>query len=126
MLTPKQWLQHNFSFGSHGEQQAAQFLSNHGYRILDSNVSFNNHEIDLVALDSQLSEVVFVEVKTRFSDEYGHPSHAVDRSKLRNMQYVADWYRRLKKLENDFRFDIITVISDTGEIEHFENVTWNS
>ena len=126
MLSLKQKQQHNFSFGSQGERQAVEYLIKHDYQILDVNVSFNTQEVDIVAFDPKLNEVVFVEVKSRWSDEYGHPSQAVTRQKLRNIQYVAGVYRQQKKLDNDYRFDIITVITDTGEIEHFENVTWNS
>ncbi|HEX7017633.1 MAG TPA: YraN family protein [Patescibacteria group bacterium] len=124
MLSQKQEQQHNFSFGSQGERQAVEFLKKEGYQILDVNVSFNTQEIDIIALDTELDEIVFVEVKSRWSDEYGHPSKAVTREKLRNIQYVAGVYRQQRKLDKDYRFDIITVITDTSEIEHFENVTW--
>lgn len=88
-------------------------------------MSFKNQEIDIVALDRAVDEIVFIEVKTRTSDEYGHPSRAVNRDKLKNIQYVAGVFRRRHRLDKDYRFDIITVIVDTNEIEHFENVTWS-
>lgn len=124
MLSLKQQLQPNFSVGSQGEEQAVAFLKERGYQILDLNVSFNNQEIDIVAVDTELNELVFIEVKTRTHSEFGHPSQAVDRLKLRNLQFVARAYRREHKLDKDYRFDIITLTTDTGEIEHFENVTW--
>ncbi len=76
-----------------------------------------------MALDAELDEVVFIEVKTRSHPFYGDPSHAVGRDKLRSMQYVAAVFRRERHLDKDYRFDIISILP--GQIEHFENVTWS-
>lgn len=87
-----------------------------------TNVRVGNHETDLIALDTELNELVFCEVKTRQGEEYGEPSYAVDRDKLKSMQIVARSYIKTQKIKLDYRFDIITVIS--GKIEHYENVSW--
>jgi putative endonuclease len=108
--------------GEIGEQIARDFLINKDYQILEQNLSFKNHEIDLIALDKRFQEIVFVEVKTRQTSFYGHPSNAVNRQKLKSLQYVARRYLASKGLLNLYRFDIIAVTP--GRVEHFENVTW--
>ncbi len=55
--------------GKTGEQVAANFLQNNGYKILEMN--YKNSlgkrlgEIDIIAEDKEAGELVFVEVKTR-------------------------------------------------------------
>lgn len=98
------------------------FLESANYSIVDTNVRLGNAEIDIIAWDNQLEELVFVEVKTRSSREFGHPSHAVNRSKLRSLQYVARQYCALNKIGCDYRFDLITILPDT--IDHYHNITW--
>ena len=94
----------------------------HHYQVLAKNVVFKNYELDLIAYDLQLKEIVFIEVKTRQTDLYGHPSRAVNKLKLRALNRVAKEYLQSKGLRNFYRFDIIAV-TQSG-IEHFENVTW--
>ncbi|HEX9817874.1 MAG TPA: YraN family protein [Patescibacteria group bacterium] len=108
--------------GESGERIARDFLINKGYQILEQNLSFKNHEIDLIALDKRFQEIVFVEVKTRQTSFYGNPSQAVNRAKLRSLQFVAHRYLYARGLRNLYRFDIIAVTPQG--VEHFENVTW--
>ncbi len=82
-----------------------------------------NREVDIVAQDLELQEMVFVEVKSRATGFYGDPSQAVDYVKLRAIQYVAAIYRKQVDYQGDFRFDIITVVD--GTVQHYQNVTWN-
>ncbi|HOZ03094.1 MAG TPA: YraN family protein [Candidatus Woesebacteria bacterium] len=123
VLSPRQQVRHNFVFGHQGEDKACQFLQNLGYRLLDSNVAYGHAEIDLIFHDPHQNEVVFVEVKRRLSGEYGSPSYAVNREKLKSMSYVAGAYRRRHRLTHiPFRFDIISIIGDN--ISHLKSVTW--
>jgi putative endonuclease len=122
-LSSKQRSQHNFSLGQHGEQQAANFLTQQGYQIEACNIRYKTHEIDIVALDKKHHELVFVEVKTRAGSEFGTPAEAVDQRKLRSLQQAARVYRQQMRLNKvDYRFDIVTVLP--GRIEHYQNVTW--
>ena len=93
-----------------------------GNKIVAQNVRVGNSEIDIIAWDTVHSELVFVEVKTRSSGDYGDPSAAVGWRKLRSLQKVARIYLKQHRVQSDYRFDIIA-ITPNG-IEHFENVTW--
>jgi putative endonuclease len=68
-------------------------------------------EVDLVCRDLVENELVFVEVKTRSSDENGRPADAVNREKEALIARGARaWLRLLDRPEVVFRFDIIEVI----------------
>jgi putative endonuclease len=78
-------------------------------------------EIDLVCRDREV--LVFVEVKTRTSEEFGRPAAAVDRAKRRRIIRAAiAWLRMLDLPDIAFRFDIVEVVTgpDAG-IRHIEN-----
>lgn len=108
--------------GQAGENQAVLFLQTKNYQILDRNYRAGHGEIDIIALDPQTQEVIFVEVKTRTHEYYGDPSLAVNHLKLRSLIKVAVAWLKQKKRTNDFRFDIVTVTPQ--KIEHYVNITW--
>ena len=62
--------------GRAGEVKAAEFLKKKGYKIIKTNYKTYCGEIDIIANDGEYT--VFVEVKTRTSDEFGAPAEAVD------------------------------------------------
>ena len=111
--------------GLWGEARAAKFLRRNGYRVIGRRVRIGTRdEIDIVARDGDT--LVFVEVKTRATEDFGRPSDAVDRAKRRNLSRAAVRYLRKKKFPDVcFRFDIVEVIGskDAREstIRHIEN-----
>ena len=99
--------------GERGEKFAARYLRRNGYRILVRRFKTRAGEIDIVCRHGEW--LVFVEVKTRKSDDYGAPSEAVTKEKQKHMSRVALEYLRL--LDNPrlhFRFDIVEVILQDG------------
>ena len=61
-----------------------------------------------VALDGNY--VVFVEIKSRTSTEYGLPSEAVTKTKINHMMKTAEYYLYIRHLENEnVRFDVVEV-----------------
>jgi putative endonuclease len=107
--------------GQAGEQQAAAYLKRSGYQILEQNFRYKQFEIDLIALDRKLNELVFIEVKTRSTNEYGEPESAVDKGKLSRLVKAAQVYLNRYDWDKTFRFDIISVLP--GKIKHFKNIT---
>ncbi len=94
--------------GQEGEDRAAKFLIEQGYRILERNYRTKSGEIDLIALHQ--NEVVFVEVKTRTNDAFGSPELAVNPRKQGRMVKAALGYIKQKKLHQvPCRFDVVTV-----------------
>lgn len=104
--------------GDAGEALAAQFLEQKGCVILARNFCAQGGEIDIIAEKDQ--EIIFVEVKTRQNETFGHAIESITPKKIARLQ-IAAW-KFLEKNElthRDFRFDIITITR--GKIEHFEN-----
>jgi putative endonuclease len=113
-------------FGQWGERQAEKYLRRHGYRILYRNfVPPGGGEVDLVCRDKKAETLVFVEVKTRASEEHGRPADAVDDDKQRRVARGAmAWLRLLNYPDIRFRFDIVEVLAtseDAPEITLIRN-----
>ena len=96
--------------GRRGEKLASRFLRSHGYKILYRNFKdLRGGEIDIVCLD--VYTLVFVEVKTRGTEEFGRPLEAVDRQKqLRVSKGGLAWLRLLDNPDITFRFDVVEVL----------------
>ena len=62
--------------GARGEKAAAKYLRRHGYKVLLRGFRSRAGEIDIVARHKDW--LVFVEVKTRKSEQFGVPSEAVN------------------------------------------------
>ena len=116
--------------GQLGEAVAAKFLKKSGYRILEKNLHVSHNEIDLIAKNKEF--LVFVEVKTRSTDEtltsdFGTPASAVDYGKQKRLISAARSYIASNKKSNlQPRFDVIEVYLDkvnrkTLKINHIVN-----
>ena len=106
--------------GQKGEELAAGFLKDKGYRILFRNWTWGKHEIDIIAENSEF--IVFAEVKTRSADYYIPPSSAINSQKQKSIIFAADGYIKKFNVEKEGRFDVITIINDgeNFEIDHIE------
>jgi putative endonuclease len=101
------------ALGERGEEFAARYLRRHGYKILVRRFKSRAGEIDIVC--RQKDWLVFVEVKTRKSDQYGAPSEAVTREKQKHMSKVAlEYLRLLDNPQIHWRYDIVEVIMQDG------------
>jgi putative endonuclease len=110
--------------GQRGEAAAARYLRRLGYKIIARGERSKWAEIDLIAVDG--STVVFVEVKTRQSQESGHPAEAVDADKQRRLTRAAiAFLQHHRLLDRPARFDVVAVTWPEGRrrpvIEHFKN-----
>ena len=99
--------------GDWGEQQAAEYLQQKGYKILHRNVRTPYGEIDLIAECSAV--LVFIEVKTRSSLAYGHPEEAVDDQKITHMIESAESFlQENPEFNQDWRLDVIAIVKQGG------------
>ncbi len=103
------------SFGKVGEELTAKYLKKRNYKIIERNYRCPLGEIDIIALDGKA--LVFVEVKTRGSTNFGPPQLAVGWRKQRQISKVAlDFIKRKKISQMDMRFDVVSVqLCPTGE-----------
>ena len=96
--------------GREGEAAAAGCLRKSGYKILRKNFRApHGGEVDIVC--RHRNELVFVEVKTRASEDFGRPSSAVD-AKKRSLiiRGAMHWLRLLEMPDITFRFDVVEVV----------------
>ena len=107
--------------GAEKEQMAAEYLRDHGYKILHRNFYSRFGEIDLIARDG--NTLVFCEVKYRKNTNMGWPEEAVSPIKLQRMQQTAQFYCIRYRVPDQMpkRFDVISILGD--QIRLFQNVT---
>ena len=88
---------HRTSFGKDGEDLAAKYLEEKGYRILERNYRFQREEVDLICFQpyeryEEGGEIVVVEVKTRRGTGFGYPEESVTREKQKAIFRVTEAY----------------------------------
>ena len=99
------------NLGNAGENFAADYLEQRGYKIIAKNFRVSSAEIDIVAEIDGV--IVFVEVKTRSDINHGLPIEAVN---LRKQKKIIEAASVFLQDENYFdkpcRFDVIEIYSD--------------
>lgn len=87
-------------------------------KILKKNYKTPYGEADIVALSGET--IVFCEVKTRLSAEYGTAAEAVSRSKQQRYIQIARYFQMKARREDiNIRFDVLEVYAD--RINHIES-----
>src|ERR1043165_6350464 len=109
--------------GKLGEQAARRHLARQGLKFLTANFRSKRGEIDLVFRDQDC--LVFVEVKTRSTEDWVRPAAAVNARKRRLLSQTAlDYLRLLNNPPVKIRFDIVEVLLRNGgiqEVRHLPN-----
>lgn len=101
------------NIGKWGEEQAIGYLKAHNYAILATNWRYKRLEVDIIAKIGNI--MVFVEVKTRSSQEFGEPESFVSMKKQSFIISAANQYLIEKELDLEARFDIISVLIFNGK-----------
>jgi putative endonuclease len=107
--------------GAWGEEIASQYLETKGYQILARNWRTQEGEVDLIAQDGDA--VVFVEVKTRTSKDFGWPEESITAAKRRRLQRSAMVYLSDQDLIDIlWRIDVIAIDRNrSGGVERLEH-----
>jgi putative endonuclease len=110
--------------GRLGETAAKKHLQKQGLKFLTANFGIiGKGEIDLIF--REIDCLVFVEVKTRSSEDWARPSSAVDRDKRARLVKMSSAYRRrLPSPYVKYRYDIVEVLLEDGavrEVRHIPN-----
>lgn len=112
----------HLSLGKKGEELAIGRLKALKYKILERNFKCPLGEIDIIAREKET--IVFIEVKTRRTKDFGGPAAAVGPHKQRQLSRVALAYLNWKRLQNTpARFDVVAVelIPPSPRIEVIRN-----
>lgn len=106
----------SYELGKKGEELAVQMMTKQGMQIVEQRWKSHHYEIDIIAFDPATREMVFCEVKTRATAEWGKPEDAIDWRKIKNTVRAADHYMKLNNYKYDVRFDVFAiVIPDKGK-----------
>ena len=111
------------NLGVRGEEEAARFLQNAGYTIVERNFRVRYGEIDIIARKEE--ELVFVEVRTTSSTEFGGPLATVTRKKQRQIIRIANMFLAQRGLTDDCncRFDVIGLVPKKDGSWHLEHIS---
>jgi putative endonuclease len=115
----------NRKIGSNAEEMACRVLAEKGYKILKQNFQIRGGEIDIIA--EHLGILVFVEVKARYSHDFGLPIESITQNKVRFIKRAAQFYIHQNHLyEKQARFDVVTIdyVLGNPKIEVMENAFW--
>lgn len=117
--------------GRAGEELAARYLAERGWRVIGRNWRDGPRELDLVVRRERV--LAFVEVKTRTGPGWGHPLESLTWRKRREVEraaraWLSEWYREAARAPevgavrpDVIRFDAVSVrIPAHGEpvVEH--------
>jgi len=114
----------NMELGAWGESYAAKYLEDKGYEILSLNERTPYGEIDIIAEINH--RLIFVEVKTRSTQNFGYPEEAITEEKIIHMVESAEVFlQEHPELTSDWQIDVIAIQVDSSRktpvLTHFEN-----
>ena len=113
------------SLGIWGERRACEYLEQKGMILIERNFRVREGEIDLVMKDA--NNLVFVEVKTRSSLQFGAPEDSIHKRKLDRLFKAAHAYLEgLENSEQDWRIDIVAIECTSDRmlkrLDHYPNI----
>lgn len=114
--------------GATGEEIAVDYLVSQGYVVFDRNWRSKSGEIDIIASEkfNSQDELIFIEVKTRSSRDYGDPIEAITATKyLRMYRLALEWLNENSASREAWRLDVISIVISRAqeiEIDHLKRV----
>jgi putative endonuclease len=112
--------------GRQGEEIAARYLEDNGYKLVQRNWRCKIGELDLIVEDDDV--LVFVEVRTRHGHRYGIPEESITPAKQARLIELAETYlQETSSIPQSWRIDVVAVQLGPGrpQINHIENaVGW--
>ncbi len=103
-----------------GEKLAKDFLKKRGYRIWETNYRCPEGEIDIIAKHKDF--LVFVEVRTKTSLEFGSPEESITSAKKERMRATAFHYQQThSNLPQLWRLDVVAIeLNQKGKLSRIE------
>ena len=102
-----------------GEKLAKDFLEKKGYRIIETNYRCPEGEIDIVARHND--SLVFVEVRTKTSLEFGSPEESITLTKQERLKTIASRYQQThNNLPPLWRIDVVAIELKRGKLSRIE------
>jgi len=109
------------ALGQRGENVAARYLRNQGYKILERNFRCEVGEVDIIARDGRT--LVFAEVKTREQDD-PMPEDQINEAKRHQLTKAAKFYlSRYGVPQPPARFDVVAIVWPSGREPQIRHTT---
>jgi len=106
--------------GNRYEKIVEKHIEKRGYKILESNYRNFIGEIDIIAKYNEA--IVFIEVKSRKTKQYGLPREAVTKRKIDKIRKCSLLYLRDNNIyDSPLRFDVVEVYINEKKINHIKN-----
>jgi putative endonuclease len=112
-------------FGKAGEQMAAEWLEQRGFRLITRNWKFARYEVDIIA--SRQEVLHFIEVKSRHDDQFGKPEDWVDRKKGSHLLSAGEAFQNKYPQWKLVQYDILSILVTANgkqDIFFIEDVYW--
>ncbi|MBQ9244971.1 YraN family protein [bacterium] len=116
-------LKANTDKGKQGELIAQEYIKKCGMKIIECNWHYSkNAEIDIIA--EEKDTLVFIEVKTRLSLNFGHPFEAITQEKINKINTaILAYLKQCDKTYKNYRFDGIAIIGlQNPKIEYLKDI----
>ena len=117
--------------GLRGESIAARWLEARGWLIIERRFRSGHRDIDLIACqpDEQPGSrlIAFVEVRARFSTDFGTPAETVGWKKQRELVRSARaWVMSNRRSGDSYRFDVVGVVvgEERVQIQYVPDAFW--
>ena len=106
--------------GKLGEKAARKFLKKQGYRIRETGFRCHHGEIDIIA--QKKDSLVFVEVRTKISLDFGTPEESITQAKKEKLIASALTYTTThQNLPSLWRIDVVAIeLDDKGKTQRIE------
>ena len=103
-----------------GEKIAKDFLEKKGYHIIETNYRSPEGEIDIIAKHGDF--LVFVEVRTKTSLEFGSPEESITPAKMERLKATAAYYQQThNNLPSLLRIDVVAIeLNPKGKVSRIE------
>lgn len=109
--------------GRLAESAAEKYLVEQGYEVIERNYYCPFGEIDIIAREG--GTLCFVEVRSKTTDDQGHPLESITRAKRRRLVSSVYYYLKARAvLSDDIRIDVLAVTRNADnlwEMEHIPN-----
>lgn len=109
--------------GKLGETYARKYFETHGYRLIAKNWHCRYGEIDVILAYGD--KIIFCEVKSRISENFGAPEESLDRKKMQKLVSTVQCYLEKNPIKI-WQVDLIAIRFDyTGTVQslkHYQNL----
>ena len=118
-------MSNSYQLGRKGEAEAARFLVQKNYNILEKNYRYRKAEVDLIVQKN--NTLIAVEIKTRSTAFFGNPALFLKPKQQQRIVEAVNYYVQQNNLDVEVRFDVISIVKKKGifDVQHIKNAYYH-